>query len=298
VARDVANLAAMHDRPIVVQSKYADFESESVSALQTNGVPVFKSIDVAARCLAALQESGRHRRTVVKKADLESQPVERSPTNGEPERLTEVEAREMLDSAGIPVSPWRYVESPGQARQAIDEFDGAAAMKIVSREIPHKSDVGGVVLDVSSRRVESEYDALLKAVEDARPDTHVEGVLMSPMVDEGVELIVGGTVDPEIGPVITLGIGGVFVEVIGDIVARPLPATPFDVRSMIDDLEGRSLLDGSRSLSPVDEDRLVDFLLGFADFLIERPEIAEIDLNPVVASESGLTVLDADIRIT
>ena len=297
VAREIATLAAKHDRPIVVQSKYADFESESVSALRRNGVPVFRSIDVAARCLAALHESGRHRRTVGHKADLESQPVERS-TIGEPKRLTEVEAREMLDSAGVPVSPWSYAKSPRQARHAVREFDGAVAMKIVSREIPHKSDVGGVVLDVSPGEVESEYRRLIKTVEDARPDIPVEGVLISPMVEEGVELIVGGTVDPEIGPVITLGIGGIFVEVIGDIVARPLPVTSFDARSMIDDLEGRSLLEGSRGQSSVDDDRLVDLLLDVNDFLVEKPEVSELDLNPVVASESTLSVLDVDIRIT
>ena len=137
----------------------------------------------------------------------------------------------------------------------------------------------------------------MDAAEAHDPSAAIDGVLVSPMIDDGVELIVGVVKDPEIGPVVTCGIGGVLVEAIDDVAFRALPLTVYDARAMIDEIEAQALLNGPRDRPAVDGDALVDLLCTVSDLVMENPSIDELDLNPVVATEDGISILDAAVEL-
>jgi acetyltransferase len=134
-------------------------------------------------------------------------------------------------------------------------------------------------------------------VADYAPDAQVDGVLVSPMVGDGVELIVGVTDDPEVGPVVTCGLGGVLVEALDDAAFRALPLTPYDARAMLDEIDAQALLDGPRDLPPVDREELVDLLVALSELVSENAAIAELDVNPVIATADGLEIVDASVEL-
>jgi len=171
---------------------------------------------------------------------------------------------------------------------------GALAVKVVASDVLHKSDAGGVRLNVAGA------DALRRAYADIHssvlghhPGAHIAGMLVTPMARPGTELIIGTTHDAQYGPVIMFGLGGVFVEVIRDIVFRALPLTELDANEMIADLRYQEMLNGARGVEPVDRKMIADLLLRVSAFAAAHPEIAEIDLNPVIARGSGYSIVDA-----
>src|SRR5690606_16302232 len=158
----------------------------------------------------------------------------------------------------------------------------------------HKSDAGGVRLNVAG--VEAVRHAISDITESVRrhdPDADVTGVLAAPMAEKGVEVIVGVTRDPQFGPVLMFGIGGVFVEVIRDVVFRSLPLTEADAAEMLQELRYKAMLEGARGLPAVDKPALVDLILKVSALAVSHPELVEIDLNPVIAHASGYTIADA-----
>ncbi|MFQ5343583.1 MAG: acetate--CoA ligase family protein, partial [Anaerolineae bacterium] len=170
------------------------------------------------------------------------------------------------------------------------------ALKISSPDIIHKSDVGGVRLNLdSAEAVKQAYDDMLAAVGRARPGARTGDVLVSKMARPGLEVIVGMNRDPQFGPVMLFGLGGVMVEIYRDVSLRLLPFTRDDALSMIREIRGHELLAGYRGQPAVDEQALADCLLAVADVAESHPEIVEIDLNPVFAYSDGIVVVDARI---
>src|SRR5699024_4531845 len=173
-------------------------------------------------------------------------------------------------------------------------------MKIVSRDIMHKSDVGGIRLGVASAAAARQ--AFADIVENSRgavPHADIHGVLMTPMAKpDGVEVIVGVVRDPTYGPVMMFGLGGVLVEVLRDVVFRSLPLSAADSAAMLDEIQGKALLAGVRGTRPADRAALVRLMLSFSELVMAAPVIEEIDLNPVLAHPTGVTVLDARILLT
>lgn len=171
---------------------------------------------------------------------------------------------------------------------------GPVALKVVSKDVLHKSDVGGVRLGVRGDAAIAEgMAALLDEVRRNRPDAEIAGVLVAPMARRGVEVILGVTTDPQYGRVMMFGVGGVFVEALRDVVFRALPLRAADAAEMLGEIAGRAVLDGFRGLPAVDRGRLVDLMVRLSDIATAHPEIAEIDLNPVIAHDEGYAVVDA-----
>jgi acetyltransferase len=129
------------------------------------------------------------------------------------------------------------------------------------------------------------------------PTADLDGVLVSPMRETGVELIVGVVDDPQFGPVVMCGVGGVFVEVLEDVAFRALPLTEADARAMLDDIDAQELLDGARGMPPVDRDAVVDLLCDVSAFVEAHPSVSELDLNPVFADAAGVEIVDAAITV-
>ncbi|MFC6734006.1 acetate--CoA ligase family protein [Haladaptatus sp. DYSN1] len=299
VADDLVALAATEGTPIVVQSAYEGFDTEPHQILRDGGIPVVESLDVATGSVAALAEYGAHVDAVASKSDFRFEQTTDGVTLTETAsgQLSEFTSKQALDAASLPVTPFELATTRAEAREAADSFDGSVAMKIVSPDIVHKSDAGGVALDVDTERAEEAFEQVREAADDYDPDADVEGVLVSPMREAGVELIVGVVDDAQFGPVAMVGIGGVFVEVMEDVAFRALPLTERDARDMLADLDAQELLDGARGNPPVNREAVIDLLLSVSAFIEANPTVEELDLNPVFADAEGVEIVDAAISL-
>ncbi|MFD1564504.1 acetate--CoA ligase family protein [Haloarchaeobius amylolyticus] len=302
-AHDLADLADEHGKPLVVQSAYEGFDTEPHAVLRENGVPVVESLDVATASLEALATYGERVAAADESSDFlltgdtdATETITDLLSRGRTQ-LSELESKRVLSDANLPITPFELATSPDEARDLAAAFDGPVAMKIVSPDIVHKSDASGVALGVDADEAGDTYDDLLAAARDYDLDAQLDGVLVSPMADAGVELIVGVVDDEQFGPVVMCGLGGVFVEVLEDVAFRALPLTEADARSLLSDIDAQELLEGARGNPPVDHDAVVELLVAVSEFVEDNPSVSELDLNPVFATEDGVEVVDAAITL-
>jgi acyl-CoA synthetase (NDP forming) len=210
--------------------------------------------------------------------------------------LTEIEAKHMLEEAGVPVSPARLAKTRDEGARIASELGFPAVLKIVSPQITHKSDVGGVALGLNSADdVGAAYDRIVASARQHAPAAAIEGVAVQRMEKSGIEVIVGMTKDPQFGPVMMFGLGGVMVEILKDVAFRIIPIEERDARQMIHEIKGYPVLEGYRGSDPADIGKLQDLLLSVSSFIEAHPEVAELDLNPVFAYKDGAIAVDARI---
>lgn len=215
------------------------------------------------------------------------------------EILNEVEAKTLMHEAGVPVVQTVLATDASEARRIAGELGYPVALKVVSEDITHKSDVGGVMLDLADAdAVTAAYDAIVANSKQAVPDADIEGVAVQNMAPAGTEVIVGMTTDPQFGPVVMFGLGGVMVEVLKDVTFRVLPLEARDVRQMVNDIKGRAILDGVRGAPPADVGAIEAALLKVADFISANPDVRELDLNPMLVHSNGAIAVDARIVIS
>jgi len=213
--------------------------------------------------------------------------------------LTEVESKQLLEEAGIPVVRARLATSREAAVQAARDAGFPVVLKVVSPQITHKSDVGGVKLDLkSSEEVAAAFDEVMAAARRAAPDAAIDGVAVQQMARPGIEVIVGVSTDPQFGPVIMFGLGGILVEVLKDVSFRIIPIASRDARQMIHEIKGFPLLEGYRGQDPADLAALESLLLRVSAFVEQQPEVSELDLNPVFAYKDGALAVDARIVLS
>ncbi len=206
--------------------------------------------------------------------------------------LTEHEAKKLLAKYGIQVTKEQLASSADEAL-AIALYIGApVAMKISSPDIPHKSDVGGVALNVKIEFVRTTYDEIVSRAKKAVPDASIEGVLVQQMVSPGQEVIVGLKKDPQFGYALMFGLGGIFVEIYKDVSFRVVPIEKRDALMMISEIKGYSILKGIRGSKPADIDAIVDVLMAVSG-MAEKENIIELDINPLIVSEKGAVAVDA-----
>ncbi|MCA9825470.1 MAG: acetate--CoA ligase family protein [Dehalococcoidia bacterium] len=212
--------------------------------------------------------------------------------------LNEVEAKEILAEAGISATATTLATSAAEARKQADGMGYPVVLKVVSRDIAHKSDVGGVVLNLQDgNEVEAAYDAIISKAKAAVPGANVEGVSVQQMAKPGTEVIVGMTTDEQFGPVMMFGLGGIMVEVLKDVAFRLVPLTQRDADQMLTDIKAAPILDGVRGGEPVDRAALTNTILGVSKLVEAHPEIRELDLNPVFAYPDGAVAVDARIVV-
>ena len=211
-------------------------------------------------------------------------------------QLTEVEAKALLSAAGVPVAETRLATTADEAAAAADDIGYPVVMKVVSPEIAHKSDIGGVVLNVTDAdAARATFDQINAAVSSAAPNAEVDGIAVQAMVPQGTEVIVGATTDPQFGPVMMFGLGGVFVEVMKDVAFRIVPLEERDAQQLMREIKGFPLLEGARGTPPADLDALGALILKVSEVVEASPEIAELDLNPIFAYPDGAIAVDAHI---
>ena len=214
-------------------------------------------------------------------------------------QLNEVEAKDLLADAGVPVAKTRLATTADDAVDAAESIGYPVVMKVVSSEIAHKSDIGGVVLDVTDAdAVRATFDQITASVSSAIPDAEIDGIAVQEMVPQGIEVIVGATTDMQFGSVMMFGLGGVFVEVMKDVAFRIVPLEVRDAKQLVRAIDGFPLLQGARGTERAELEALESVILKVSAAVEENPEIAELDLNPVFAYPDGVMAVDAHIVLT
>lgn len=210
--------------------------------------------------------------------------------------LTEVESKELLQKAGINIVKAKLATSANDAAALAKEMGFPVVLKIASPDIVHKSDIGGVKVDLrNATQVKNAYRDIMNAVKAASPKAKVDGVSVQPMAKPGVEVIMGMTKDAQFGPVLMFGLGGIFVEILKDVSFRIVPLAKRDAKEMIRDIKGYPVLEGYRGQPPSDVAALEDMLMKLSEFVDKHPEIKELDLNPIFAYKDGAIAVDARV---
>ena len=267
------------------------------------GIPGYIFPESAVRALAALN---RYRQWLERpEGAVPSFPVDRAAADtviagarrARRERLTEAESLALLDAYGIPTAPWKVVRSADEAARAAAAVGHPVVLKVMSAAIVHKSDIGGVVLGLGSEKEVREGYARLVTRVTERAGVTPEGVLVQRMVPGGRETIVGSTRDAKAGPLLMFGLGGIFVEVLRDVVFRVHPVSDVDAREMVRGIRGYKLLEGVRGETSVDLIALEEIIQRVSQLVGDHEEILEMDINPLVAFPDRAVALDARFRI-
>jgi len=206
--------------------------------------------------------------------------------------LTEFESKELLQEIGILVPGQKLTTSKEETLSAAESIGFPIVLKLMAEDIVHKSDTGAVKLNLKSKQeVENAYEELMKI-----PSQKEKKISVQKMADEPItELIIGMTTDPQFGPALMFGIGGILVELLEDVSFRIAPITEYDAKEMIHEIKGYPLLNGYRGKPKADINAIIDCLMKISDLVTEFDEIEELDLNPVFIYENGLICVDARI---
>ncbi len=210
--------------------------------------------------------------------------------------LLEPEAKAICMEYDIPVTRFRVARTAEEAVKYSEEIGYPTVLKIVSPDVIHKFDVGGVILNINSREdIRNAYKKILENVEKLKPDAKIKGVLVQEMAPTSTEVIVGSIKDPQFGSTLMFGFGGIFVEVLKDVAFRIAPITEEDAKEMISEVKAYPILRGYRGQPPLDINMIVKILLNTSRLVMDHQEIKELDLNPVMVYEKGAKTVDARI---
>ena len=307
-ARDVAlairdAAATRPDLPLLAVLLGRNGVPAGLKELVDAGIPGYVFPESAVRALAALvryREWTQRAPGTVQRFPVDHALADRIVAQARSEgrsRLFEGESLAVLDAYGIPTAAWRVVHTAEEAVRAAAEVGMPVVLKVVSRHIVHKSDVGGVIAELDSERaVHDGYKRLHLRVKE-RAGVEPEAVLVQQMVPGGRETIVGATRDPKAGPLLMFGLGGIFVEVLRDVVFRAHPVTDVDAREMVRGIRAYRLLEGVRGETSVDLVALEEIIQRVSQLAGEHEAIVELDINPLVAFPDRVVALDARVRI-
>lgn len=210
--------------------------------------------------------------------------------------LTEVESKELLEQADIPVVETRLAKSKKEAIRISKELGFPVVLKIASPDIVHKSDSGGVKLGVgNATQVGKAYSEIMSSIKEKYPNAAIQGLAIQRMAPPGLEVIVGMSKDVQFGPVLMFGLGGILVEVLKDVSFRIVPLTRRDAAEMIREIKGYPLLEGYRGQEPSDISALEELIVKVSQFVDQNPEMKELDLNPIFAYRDRAIAVDARI---
>jgi len=210
--------------------------------------------------------------------------------------LLESEAKTVCRAYGIPVTDFRVAKNVAEAVKFAERIGYPVVLKIVSPDVIHKSDVGGVIINIrDAEDVQSAYKQIMNNVKKHKPNAKMVGMLVQEMAPQSTEVIVGATKDPQFGPTLMFGLGGIFVEILKDVTFRIAPVTEDEAREMITAVKAYPLLKGYRNMPPADIEAIVEILLNTSRLVMEHQEIKELDLNPIMVYEKGAKTVDARI---
>lgn len=317
---EFARIARESGKPTIVAFVTSFSLNKELYAWESEGIPVFTSPERAARAAVNLIRYYRARARLASLASASGGEDTRGEVWGMPggaelvdlvarataparqegrQLLLEHEVKDLLAAIGVKVARGRLATTADQAVAAAREAGWPVAMKIVSPQVVHKSDAGGVKLNLSNEAdVRRAYDDIMATVAEKFPGADLRGVLVQPMARPGREVIIGTLNDPQFGPAIMFGLGGVWVETMGDVSFRLLPLTRPEVREMMAEIKGYPLLAGHRGEPPVDLESLEELILTVSRLVTAAEGIGQLDLNPVIAYPDGYCVVDARLSLS
>jgi len=301
VAEELVEICQSTPKPVVLMMHHRDdseFVSKCIALVEGAGIPILSDGLQAAEAVAKLCWYHQKARQV---GDAKSLPPRILPGEGidalihSPDRLSEFQCKRILRCYGIPVTSESLATSAEMAVEQARELGYPVALKIQSGEILHKTEAGGISLDLESDdEVSAAYHEVVASSKRFSPDAAVQGVLVQEMLKDGVEVIIGTTKDPVFGHVIMFGLGGIFVEALRDVSFRIAPVTRRDAEEMIQEIKGYRVLQGMRGKPPADVDAIVDAILRVSQLVTDyADEIEELDINPLVVFSDGAKAVDA-----
>ncbi|MFC1863756.1 acetate--CoA ligase family protein [Thermodesulfobacteriota bacterium] len=307
-AHRMGKLVKKTGKPIIFHSLYNFAKSHSLELLRYYDIPVYDSLDIACKCIAELCNYGHklvkperrasfvfHWRKNEKKEGIEI--IEGALKEGR-RALLEHEGKALLEMHNAPVTVDRLACNGDEAVRIAKAVGGEVALKIVSPQIMHKSDAKGVKLHLREpEEIRESFDKIVENAMEYQKDAEIKGCIVSPMAGDGVEIIIGTKIDAQFGPVIMFGIGGILVEVVKDVSFRVLPISRKAPQKMIKEIKSYPILKGVRGRPPVDRKAICDLLLKVSEIIEAYPMIQEMDLNPVIVHEKGLTIVDVRILL-
>ncbi|NHJ12167.1 MAG: acetyl-CoA synthetase [Candidatus Thorarchaeota archaeon] len=217
--------------------------------------------------------------------------------------VLEHEAKDIMKAYGLPVPPYDTATTAEEAAEKAKKIGFPVVLKILSKDILHKSDAGGVKINLQNEEdVREAFSTIMDNAKKYGKEKGVDvdlskGVFISDFADMGTEVIVGVTKDPQFGHALMFGLGGIFVEILKDVTFRLIPLTEIDAREMVSEIKAAKILEGARGQEPRDVDALIDVIMAVSKMVSENPEINEIDCNPTFLYEKGKGALVVDARI-
>jgi acetate---CoA ligase (ADP-forming) len=294
------DLAREHGKVVCIAWQTEWLEGPGVKEAEScERVALFHSMDACFAAIAAWHWRA-DKRAEAAAPDIATPPKVRAQAaahiaaaGGQP--LTEREAKAILELYGIPVVRERLVVSADEAAGAAEALGFPVVLKVESPDLPHKTEAGVIRLDLrTSEDVRAGYAAVMANAAKVSPAPRLNGVLVQPMVPQGIEMVIGARVDPLFGPLIVAGFGGIFVELLQDTVLAPAPVTPAQAQAMLRQLKGARLLDGFRGMAAVDQARLSQVISDVSRLIADHRElIAELDVNPLICTGSNIIAVDA-----
>ncbi|MCD4845700.1 MAG: acetate--CoA ligase family protein [Methanosarcinales archaeon] len=208
--------------------------------------------------------------------------------------LTTDQLHDILMEYGIPLVQKIMAASLQEAVEAANKLHYPVVMKISSPDISHKTDVGGILLDLNSdEEIKKAYLAMMDSVKKNIPEARIDGVIIQKMAKSGLEVIVGAKLDPQFGHVIMFGLGGIFVEIYKDVSFRVTPIDQKTAHDMILEIKASSIIQGARGQEPADIDAIIKVITGLSRMLEKKPGIIELDINPLIVYSHGAVAVDA-----
>jgi acetyltransferase len=301
-SRDLVELVKQFKKPLFVHTSFATGAIKSMDILKRAGIPVMDSSQRSSQCLSALMSFAINQKKIRQmkipgprmKERPEVKEIFAKARNEQRPNLLETESRDILEKYGLSLPVAALISSADEVDEAAGKIPYPQAMKVVCPDIIHKSDAGGIKLDLKDEKeVREAFEEIVTNARKFTTQDRVLGTLISPMVGEGQECIIGMIRDPQFGPVIMFGLGGIFVEVLKDVSFRIAPLANEDIDEMIKEIKGYPVLTGIRGAKPGDIDAIREILTRLSDIATDNPEIKEIDLNPVIVHEKGASIVDS-----
>lgn len=307
VAKKMVELKNQYKKPVILHSLYYATNSRPLSVLSEGGIPVYPVIESAIKVMAGLRTYRENRERIQRelseaskaKVSSHSEKVNHILTNALKQgrkSLLEPECLQFLQICGVATERFEVCKAPDEAVKFAHGFNVPMAMKIISEDILHKTDAGGVKLNVFGGKAAKEaYEEIISSALDYNNKARIQGVMITPMAQNGLECIIGGSRDATFGPTVMFGLGGIHVELLKDTSFRIAPVNSTEALSMIQEIRAYPLISGYRGSEAVNQQALADLIETISTIIDQFDRIEEIDLNPVIARPDGLTIVDARV---
>ena len=304
--KEAVDKSQVKDKPVVVSFVGGEGCDEAMRWLVENGIPAYDAPDVAVNAMAALRQYARSQEIAAEPfvpsmdtdSDAAREIIARARADGR-DALTEVEAKQVFAAHGLPVTPTLLATTEDEAVELAERIGYPVVLKIISPDILHKSDAGGVKVNVQDEPgVREAFQTIMANARSYKADANIHGVAVQEMAPWGTEVILGSINDPTFGPTMMFGLGGIFVEILKDVTFRVAPVSVGEAKRMVFGIQCAPIIKGARGEAPRDADALAQTISRYSQMIMELgDEIAESDANPVLVYEEGQGVKVVDARI-